>query len=100
MKAKSAIHYLNERLKDHHKQFCGQSATEDAEKLISIKSPDDDIVNCLLQIKEKAKGTVVLLSNDKNLRNKVLVTGINTYSSAELEKSKDTLKFFTPNDKL
>lgn len=97
LKAKSAIHYLNDKLKDHHKQFCGQSAKDDAQKLISITSQDDDIVNCALQVKEKAKDAVILLSNDKNLRNKVLVNGINTYSMAELEASRDSLKFFTPN---
>lgn len=94
-KAKSAIHYLNAKLKDHHKQFCGQSAKDDANKLISITSQDDDIVNCLLQVKEKAKDTVILLSNDKNLRNKVLVTGINSYSTSELDMNKDSLQFFT-----
>lgn len=96
-KAKAAINYLNERLKGHHKQFCGQSANDDAQKLISITSQDDDIVNCLLQMKDKTKGTVILLSNDKNLRNKVMVTGINSYSTSELDTNRDSLQFFTPN---
>ncbi|XP_063707175.1 transcriptional protein SWT1 [Culicoides brevitarsis] len=97
LKAKSAIHFLNEKLKEHHKQFCGQSAKDDAEKLISITSQDDDIVNCALQVKEKAKDAVILLSNDINLRNKMIVNGINSYSTSDLEASRDTLKFFTPS---
>lgn len=97
-KAKTAIHFLNERLKNHHKQFCGQSAKEDATKLISITSQDDDIVNCLLQIKEKVEDTVILLSNDKNLRNKAMVSGITSYSTSELESSQDSLKIFTPTN--
>uniref|UniRef100_A0A336MH81 CSON001374 protein n=1 Tax=Culicoides sonorensis TaxID=179676 RepID=A0A336MH81_CULSO len=94
VKAKSAISFLNEKFKDHHKQFCGQSAKDDATKLISIKSQDDDIVNCLLQVKERVKNNVILLSNDRNLRNKVMVTGINAYSTTELEAKKDDLKIF------
>lgn len=43
------------------------------------------------------KDTVILLSNDKNLRNKAMVSGITSYSTSELESSQDSLKIFTPN---
>jgi rRNA-processing protein FCF1 len=60
--------------------FVGQSATESVKKhLIPISSGDDEILNCCLQIKEITK-KVLLLSNDKNLRNKAFVNRITSLS--------------------
>lgn len=70
----------------------GQSAVESLQKpIISIDSGDDDILNCCLQIQEKTK-KIILLSNDKNLRNKAFVNKVESFS-------RDMLNFIDYNIK-
>lgn len=58
----------------------GQSAKDDKEVLIDITSPDDKILNCCLQLKERSN-QVTLLTNDINLSNKAMSSGITTITS-------------------
>lgn len=60
--------------------FTGQSANEDNEHLIDIQCPDDKILNCCLQLKEKGCD-VLLLSNDKNLSIKAKVNHVDVHTS-------------------
>lgn len=70
----------------------GQSAVESLQKqIISVDSGDDEILNCCLQIQEKTK-KIILLSNDKNLRNKAFVNKVESFS-------RDMLNFIDYNIK-
>lgn len=58
----------------------GQSALDNLKaKAIPVDTADDEILNCCLQTQEKTK-KMILLSNDKNLRNKAFVNRIEAYS--------------------
>lgn len=93
-KAKAAINLINEKLKNRNIYFIGQSAKDDNQKLISIQNPDDNFINCVLQVVEKVGNIVIALSNDKNLRNKIIVNGIDAYSTEELKNKGDDLEIF------
>jgi predicted ribonuclease YlaK len=58
----------------------GQSAIESMKTpIIPVDSGDDEILNCCLQI-QQTTNKLILLSNDKNLRNKAFVNKIEAYS--------------------
>lgn len=66
--------------------WAGQKATEDNEHIISVSSADDKILNCCLQLKGQSK-EVILVTNDINLSNKALLSGIEAITSKQcLEK--------------
>lgn len=68
----------------------GQSAVESLKKpIIPIESGDDEILNCCLQIQEMTQ-KIILLTNDKNLRNKAFVNKIEA-------QSRDMLNFIDYN---
>lgn len=68
----------------------GQSAVESLQKqIIPIESGDDEILNCCLQIQEMTQ-KIILLTNDKNLRNKAFVNKIEA-------QSRDMLNFIDYN---
>jgi rRNA-processing protein FCF1 len=58
----------------------GQSAVEsNKQQIIHVKCGDDEILNCCLQTLEATK-KLILLTNDKNLRNKAFVNKIEAFS--------------------
>ncbi|XP_055680464.1 uncharacterized protein LOC129788428 [Lutzomyia longipalpis] len=79
-----AIKYINDKLQARHPQVKGQTAMHENELLISAPTPDDSIVNCCLQLRKSTK-KVILLSNDINLRNKAICSGINAYRPKDIK---------------
>lgn len=80
------------KLKFHEKKFyvdltkifflfySGQKAIDDKNHLIDVTSPDDRILNCCLQLKNQSK-EVILVTNDKNLSNKAMLSDIEAITS-------------------
>lgn len=60
----------------------GQKATEDCSHLIDVANADDKILNCCLQILRQSPDTT-LITNDMNLCNKAIASGITTMTSKE-----------------
>lgn len=78
--ARRSIAFIDDRFKERDPFFIGQSAVESIQKqIIPIESGDDEILNCCLQIQETKK-KIILLTNDKNLRNKAFVNKIESFS--------------------
>lgn len=78
--ARRAITFIDECFKAKDSWLVGQSARESAKRqIIPVHCGDDKILNCCLQIQETTK-KVLLLTNDKNLRNKSFVNKIESYS--------------------
>ncbi|KAH8281336.1 hypothetical protein KR018_010089 [Drosophila ironensis] len=77
-----AIHYLNDKF-DRSLDIQAQSAYSEAEHLIEINCPDDSIVNCCLQLKQKVM-RMVLLTNDANLRLKAKANSIEVATRSQL----------------
>ncbi|XP_053698262.1 nucleolar and coiled-body phosphoprotein 1 [Sabethes cyaneus] len=101
--ATHSIRFLNERLRLRDPRVKGQSALEASRQLIEISNPDDNIVNCCLQVREAIAGhcpttELLLLSNDVNLRNKMLVNGVQAFSHAELLAEADKIRLATAED--
>ncbi|XP_058830310.1 uncharacterized protein LOC131689321 [Topomyia yanbarensis] len=94
--ASHSIRFLNEKLRQRDPRVKGQSTLEAAHRLIEIANPDDNIVNCCLQVKQAIAGLpteLMLLSNDINLRNKLLVNGVQAFSFTELTAEADRIRF-------
>ena len=84
--ARRSIAFIDECFKQNDSFFTGQSAEESVKnQLIPIDSGDDEILNCCLQIQKNTR-KIILLTNDKNLRNKAFVNKIESFS-------KDMLNF-------
>lgn len=84
--ARRAISFIDETFKSKDACIIGQSARESVEKqIIPVEGGDDEILNCCLRILETTK-KVLLLTNDKNLRNKAFVNKIES-KSREMMKS-------------
>lgn len=81
--ARCAISYIDNCFKAKDEFLLGQNAMESSRELIEIDSGDDYIINSALQLREKTS-KIILLSNDKNLRNKSFVNGIEAFSSDTL----------------
>lgn len=81
--ARRANDYVSKCLFDKDNFLVGQSALERQNHLIDIDSADDEIVNCLLQIKFTTKN-VILLTNDKNLMSKAIVNNVESFSHDSL----------------
>lgn len=65
--------------------FCaGQKATESNRHIIDVKSADDKILNCCLQMIQHSR-KVILITNDINLSNKAIASGIETMSTKEYQ---------------
>lgn len=82
--AKSAVDMLFKYFSSKHPRLKGQTAVDAAanRKKFQVESPDDEILQSCLQIRELGC-TVVLLSNDKNLCNKAIIHDISTYGRHE-----------------
>lgn len=81
-KASSAIQYIYEQLRLRNPRLQGQKAADDKVHVIDVASPDDRILNCCLQFKNRLMD-IILVTNDKNLSNKALLNGIETINSRE-----------------
>lgn len=70
----------------------GQSALEKSQKkIIPVESGDDEILNCCLQFHEFTN-KIILLSNDRNLRNKAFVNHIEAFSRDMLYMTEFNMK--------
>lgn len=81
--ARRAVNFINDQLTRKHPQFKGQTVLEASNQDLSSKNADDGILFCCLQLVDQGK-CVVLLSNDTNLRNKVLVNNIRAYTKLDI----------------
>lgn len=69
----------------------GESAAESANRIIPVDLGDDEILNCCLKMFKETR-RLLLLTNDKNLRNKAFVNHIEAMS-------RDMLNFMDFNAK-
>jgi predicted ribonuclease YlaK len=89
--ASKVIRFLNEKFSNSEDWIQGQSpVTANNNKLIEIENPDDNILNCCLQLKQQTD-KILLLSNDVNLRNKALFSAVLAYSKDQFEYEADNL---------
>ncbi|KAM0732746.1 Transcriptional protein SWT1 [Formica fusca] len=77
VKARKAISFIHEQFSSKHPRIIGQTREQAAKNKedFSLTCPDDEILQCCLQICQLQK-SVVLLSYDKNLCNKAMVYNI------------------------
>ncbi|KAL6442894.1 hypothetical protein ACFW04_002740 [Cataglyphis niger] len=77
VKARKAISFIHEQFSSKHPRIIGQTREQAAKNKedFSLTCPDDEILQCCLQICQLQK-SVVLLSYDKNLCNKAMIYNI------------------------
>ncbi|XP_037051487.1 transcriptional protein SWT1-like [Bradysia coprophila] len=80
--ASAAIRFIFNELKSKTQRLQGQKATEDCSHLIDVINADDKILNCCLQLLRQSRETI-LISNDINLCNKAIASGVATMTSKE-----------------
>ncbi|KAK9885932.1 hypothetical protein WA026_013810 [Henosepilachna vigintioctopunctata] len=80
-----AVAFINKTLTEGGRKLIGQNIFEAEQQKHIGKSPDDKIVSCCIQLKQNNQN-VILLSNDVNLKNKLLVNEIPAFSSREMFK--------------
>lgn len=81
--ARKAILFISTCLEQQHPRVKGQTAVEAGTVIPGFveESNDDSILHCGLSLQTRAKHSyVVLLSNDRNLCNKAIVSGIKAFS--------------------
>ncbi|XP_012584302.1 PREDICTED: transcriptional protein SWT1 [Condylura cristata] len=86
-KAVPAVHFINDSLKDQDRKLWGQSMQLASQKLygLSDENNDDRVLKCCLQYQELFPCSVVILcTDDRNLRNKGLISGVKSLSKEEL----------------
>ncbi|XP_044930246.1 transcriptional protein SWT1 isoform X4 [Mustela putorius furo] len=86
-KAVPAVHFINDSLKDQDRKLWGQSLQLASQKLygLSDENNDDRVLKCCLQYQELVPCSVVILcTDDRNLRNKGLISGVKSLSKEEL----------------
>ncbi|EZA48629.1 hypothetical protein DMN91_012249 [Ooceraea biroi] len=91
-KVRRAITFIHKHLASKHPRFIGQTHEEAVKnkKDFSLKSPDDEILQCCLQMRDLQK-PVILLSYDINLCNKAMIHNIDTLEhGGSLEKTVDS----------
>ncbi|KAJ1524898.1 hypothetical protein ONE63_009759 [Megalurothrips usitatus] len=79
--ARRAIDYLHGNFSSKHPRVRGQKLTEAT--LYPHSCPDDKILQSCIQLKDQGHD-VILLSNDKNLLNKALISQVSAFSKDEL----------------
>lgn len=90
--ARRAITFIDDCFAKKDPHVIGQSAVESARRqIIPVECGDDQILNSCLLIKETTK-KLILLTNDKNLRNKAFVNKIEALS-------RDVLNYYEFNIK-
>jgi rRNA-processing protein FCF1 len=88
--ARRAISFLHSNFKSEHPRIRGQTAAHSVTAAFKIEVPDDDILQCCLQIAQMTN-RVILLSNDKNLCNKAIVNGVKAYQKSEIQQALEKL---------
>ncbi|XP_039112540.1 transcriptional protein SWT1 [Hyaena hyaena] len=86
-KAIPAVHFINDSLKNQDKKLWGQSIQLASQKFygLSDENNDDRVLKCCLQYQEFFPSSVVILcTDDRNLRNKGLISGVKSLSKEEL----------------
>uniref|UniRef100_A0A8D1TI73 Transcriptional protein SWT1 n=1 Tax=Sus scrofa TaxID=9823 RepID=A0A8D1TI73_PIG len=86
-KAIPAVHFINDSLKSQDKKLWGQSIQLASQKLygLSDENNDDRVLKCCLQYQELFPCSLVILcTDDRNLRNKGLISGVKSLSKEEL----------------
>ncbi|XP_077934177.1 transcriptional protein SWT1 isoform X3 [Halichoerus grypus] len=86
-KAVPAVHFINDSLKNQDRKLWGQSLQLASQKLygLSDENNDDRVLKCCLQYQELFPcSTVILCTDDRNLRNKGLISGVKSLSKEEL----------------
>ncbi|KAM8816395.1 transcriptional protein SWT1 isoform 2-T2 [Rhynchonycteris naso] len=86
-KAVPAVHFINDSLKNQDRKLWGQSIQLASQKLygLSDENNDDRVLKCCLQYQELFPTSLVILcTDDRNLRNKGLISGVKSLSKEEL----------------
>nr|XP_055175458.1 transcriptional protein SWT1 isoform X3 [Nyctereutes procyonoides] len=86
-KAIPAVHFINDSLRNQDRKLWGQSIQLASQKLygLSDENNDDRVLKCCLQYQELFPCSVVILcTDDRNLRNKGLISGVKSLSKEEL----------------
>ncbi|XP_043856626.1 transcriptional protein SWT1 isoform X2 [Dromiciops gliroides] len=86
-KAIPAVHFINDCLRNQDGKLWGQSIQLASQKLygLSDENNDDRVLKCCLQYQNLFPSAVVILcTDDRNLRNKGIISGIKSLSKAEL----------------
>ncbi|XP_061239455.1 transcriptional protein SWT1 isoform X2 [Bos javanicus] len=86
-KAIPAVHFINDSLRNQDRKLWGQSIQLASQKLygLSDENNDDRVLKCCLQYQELFPCSLVILcTDDRNLRNKGLISGVKSLSKEEL----------------
>nr|KAF6291790.1 SWT1 RNA endoribonuclease-like protein [Myotis myotis] len=86
-KAIPAVRFINDSLKSQDRKLWGQSIQLASQKLygFSDENNDDRVLKCCLQYQELFPSSLVILcTDDRNLRNKGLISGVKSLSKEEL----------------
>ncbi|XP_062990842.1 transcriptional protein SWT1 isoform X2 [Elgaria multicarinata webbii] len=86
-KAVPAVHFIYICLKNQDPKLWGQSMQLASQKThgFSVENNDDRVLQCCLQYQNRfPQAEVVLLTDDKNLCNKALVSEVKAFSKADL----------------
>ncbi|XP_043779295.1 transcriptional protein SWT1 isoform X3 [Cervus elaphus] len=86
-KAVPAVHFINDSLRNQDRKLWGQSIQLASQKLygLSDENNDDRVLKCCLQYQELFPCSLVILcTDDRNLRNKGLISGVKSLSKEEL----------------
>ncbi|KAM5294834.1 transcriptional protein SWT1 isoform 2-T3 [Glossophaga mutica] len=86
-KAVPAVRFINDSLRDQDRKLWGQSIQLASQKLygLSDENNDDRVLKCCLQYQELFPSSLVILcTDDRNLRNKGLISGVKSLSKEEL----------------
>uniref|UniRef100_F6SGM8 Transcriptional protein SWT1 n=1 Tax=Monodelphis domestica TaxID=13616 RepID=F6SGM8_MONDO len=86
-KAIPAVHFINNCLRSQDGTLWGQSIQLASQKLygMSDENNDDRVLKCCLQYQNLFPCSVVILcTDDRNLRNKSIISGVKSFSKEEL----------------
>ncbi|XP_073072997.1 transcriptional protein SWT1 isoform X2 [Manis javanica] len=86
-KAIPAVHFINDSLRNQDRKLWGQSIQLASQKLygLSDENNDDRVLKCCLQYQQLFPCSfVILCTDDRNLRNKGLISGVKSLSKEEL----------------
>nr|CAH7720424.1 unnamed protein product [Callosobruchus chinensis] len=81
----SSMKFINKRLQEQDPRVIGQTVWEVENQKHIGSTPDDKILSCCMQVATKYE-TVILVSNDMNLKNKALINSITACSVQEVSQ--------------
>ncbi|XP_023012487.2 swt1 RNA endoribonuclease [Leptinotarsa decemlineata] len=82
-KVTNSVKFINSHLEEQNPRLVGQTVYEMEKQKFIGKSPDDKIISCCLQAAEKYE-TVILLSNDLNLKSKAMINHLTACSEHDI----------------